>query len=289
MSATRGDIVNSTLKALRRALNDETRATVEGYVNNFYADICRMMPIKALRRQTEIDLSSSDYSSGMWLPSNLAGILNVTDVDDGFQYIERDRASIEQEDSSYRYYSYVPSSGPGYYGDDCNLLQGGTTFTSTDLIVDYTGDYIKFGNEPGLYLLSAIKTFSPAYYGPNLRENEFIIRPSLTEKIVAIDESEDEITDRSLYVDYWETPLPLYKDIDVPVLPSTRALELMVMKEALSVIGKRQLSSSSYDKDISAALDELRKLCPSVASAVRAKDVVNKVFTFSNNIFTERA
>jgi len=288
MSTSRGDIVASTLRALRRTLNDDDRAMVEGFVNKFYFSICREIPIKAFRRRAEIDLSSEDYDEGMWLPSNMAGVLRVNDQDDGFDYIERDRATVESEDSSYRYYSYVPSGGPAYYGDDATLGQGDTTFLSSDLLVDYTGEYIKFGNEPGLYLLSAIKTFSPAYYGPSLDNVEFVVRPASTEKVVCVDASEDEVTDREIYVDYWELPTPLYRDIDVPLLPSTRALELMVMKEALSIIGKRQLSSSSYDRDIESAMQGLRKLSPYPAPTVRAKDVVNKPFSFANNIFTDR-
>lgn len=288
MSATRGEIVGTTLRALRRTLSDDDRLSVEQYVNRFYFDICRSMPIKALRRRTTIDLSDSAYSTGMWLPSNMADVLRVVDVDDGFDYIERDRATVEGDESSYRFYTYVPSGDPEYYGDDLTVLQDSTTFTSTDLLVDYTDSYVKFGNEPGLYLLSAIKTFTPTYYGPNLREDNFVIRPTNTQKLVCVDAAEEEITDRSVYVDYWAIPAPLYKDSDVPLLPTTRALELMVMKEAMLIIGKRQLSSKSYNTDIDNALAELRKLCPSVAPPIRAKDVLNKTFSFDTDIFADR-
>ena len=289
MSATLGEIVNTTLRALRRTLNDEDRLSVEQYVNRFYFDICRSIPIKALRRRATIDLSDDDYSSGMWLPSNMADVLRVVDVDEGFDYIERDRATIEGDESSNRFYTYIPSGDPEYYGDDLRILKDSTSFTSTDLLVDYTGSYVKFGNEPGLYLLSAIKTFSPTYYGPNLTEDNFVIRPTNTQKLICVDASEDEITDRSVYVDYWSIPAPLYNSSDVPLLPTTRALELMVMKEAMLIIGKRQLSSKSYNDDIDSAMNELRKLCPSVAPPVRAKDVQNKTFSFDTNIFTDRS
>ena len=288
MSTTRGEIVETTLRALRRTLNDEDRLSVEQYVNRFYFDICRSIPIKALRRRATVDLSDSDYSFGMWLPSNMADVLRVMDVDDGFDYIERDRATIEADDSSYRHYTYIPSGDPEYYGDDLFVKQNSTTFTSEDLLVDYTGSYVKFGNEPGLYLLSAIKTFSPTYYGPNLSADNFVIRPTNTQKIVCVDPNEDALTDRSVYVDYWAMPAPLYNNSDVPLLPTTRALELMVMKEAMLIIGKRQLSSKSYNNDIDNALDELRKLCPTVAPVVRAKDVLNQTFSFDRNIFTDR-
>ena len=288
MSTSRGDIVTNTLRALRRTTSPDDRASVESYVNRFYADICKMVPIKSLRRRATVDLSDSAYSEGMWLPSNMAGVFRVKDVLDGFDYIERDRATVEDDNSSYRFYTYVPTSGPAFYGSDLELRKAGSTFTSTALTTDYTGSYVRFGNEPGLYLLSAIKTFTPIYYGPSLSQEEFEVRPASTEKLICIEPDEDAITDRSVYVDYWQLPTPLYRDFDVPLLPSTRALELMVMKEAMTIIGKRQLSANSYDRPIEAAMSELRKLCPSAAPVVRAKDIQGNPFSFSTNPFTER-
>ena len=289
MSATRGEIVEDTLRALRRTLSADDRLSVERYVNRFYFDICRAIPIKALRRRATIDLSSDDYSSGMWLPSNLADVIRVTNVDDGYDYIERDRATIESAESSYRYYTYIPSAGAEAYGEDLLVRQNSTSFTAASLLVDYTGSYIKFGNEPGLYLLSAIKTFTPTYYGPTLDQNEFVIRPTNTQKIICVEPDEDEVTNESIYVDYWEMPPPLYKDSDVPLIPSTRALELLVMKEAMLIIGKRQLSSKSYDGNIKSAMAELRKMCPTVVPPIVAKDVKGNTFSFADNIFTDRS
>jgi len=288
MSATRGDIVENTLRALRKTLNSEDRETVEGYCNRFYFDLCGLVPIKALRRRATINLSSGDYSDGMWLPSNMAGILRVFHVDDEYDFIDRDRAGIDYSEYSNRFYTYVPTDGPAHYGDDLFVRQAGTTFTSAGLATDYTGSYVKFGNEPGLYLLTAIKTFTPTYWGPGLSSSEFIIRPTNTEKIVCINGDEDEITDTEIYVDYWQYPVPIYKDNDAFLLPSTRALELMVMKEAMFVIGKRQLSSKTYDRDIQNAMDELQSLCPTTGGSVKAKDVQNKSFTFDQNPFTDR-
>lgn len=289
MSATRGEIVEDTLRALRRTLNADDRLSVERYVNRFYFDICRAIPIKALRRRATVDLSSDDYSSGMWLPSNLADVIRVANVDDGYDYIERDRATIESVESSYRYYTYIPSTGAEAYGEDLFVRQNSTSFTAPSLLIDYTGSYIKFGNEPGLYLLSAIKTFTPTYYGPTLDQNEFVIRPANTQKIICVEPDEDEVTDESVYVDYWEMPPPLYKDSDVPLIPSTRALELLVMKEAMLIIGKRQLSSKSYDSSIKSAMAELRKMCPTIVPPIVAKDVQGNTFSFSENIFTDRS
>jgi len=283
-----GNLVSTTLRALRRTGDKEDEATVKSFVNKFYFELCASIPIASLRRRTTVALSDSAYSEGMWLPSNMSGMFRVKDVTDGFDYINRDRAAVTPEEATDLCYTYVPSDDPSFVGSDCYLIKGRTAFTSSSLTTDYTGDYVKFGGEPGYYLLSAIKTFSPTYQGDNLDGAEFVIRPRGTQKLVCLDADGDAITDLSVYVDYWEYPQPLYQDTDMPLLPSTRALELLVMKESMSVIGKRQLSSTTFRAEIEEAMNELRKMSPAPEQPRVARDKNHNVFTFADNIFTDR-
>ena len=285
---TRGEIVSTTLRALRRGGSEEDKKTVESFVNKFYFELCALVSVSALRRRATVDLSSTDYSSGMWLKANMSGLYRVQDVDDGFDYINRDRAVVTPDENAYLFYSYVPSSDPAFVGSDGYLQNNALVFTSDSLTTDYTGDYIKFGSEPGYYLLSAIKTFSPTYWGDNMDSGSFVIRPRGTQKLICLDQDGDEITDRSVYVDYCEYPPPLYLDIDVPLLPSSRALELQVMKEAMIVIGKRQSAGNALDKEIEKAVNELKKLSPPPQAPSVARDRFNKVFSFDSQIFTDR-
>jgi hypothetical protein len=287
MSVSRGDIVSTTLRALRRTGDENDKATVESFVNRFYFELCAAIPVSALRRRVEVDLASADYSDGMWLPANMSGLLRVKDVEDGFDYINRDRAAVTPEENTNLCYTYVPSDDPAYIGDDAVVQKGGTTFES-ELADDHTGEYIKFASEPGYYLLTAAKTFTPTYWGRNIETEDFVIRPRGTQKLVCLDADSEEITDTSVYVDYWEYPQPLYQDTDCPLLPSTRALELLVMKESMSVIGKRQLSSATFRAEIDDAMNELRKMSPSPNPPQVARDRFNKVFTFATNIFGDR-
>ena len=285
---TTGELRDDVLRALRRTNSEDDKNMVMRFINRFYFSICRSIPIKELRRRITVDLSSATYSSGMWLKSNMADILRVVDVTDEFEYVPRDRASINADETSNRFYDYIPSGDALFTGSDAEVLQGRTTFTSSSLTADHTGEYVKFGSEPGFYLLSAINTFSPTYWGETLHESDFVIRPVGTRKLVCLDAENDEITDLSVYVDYWELPPPLYKDTDVPLLPSTRALELMVMKEAMIIIGKRQLSANSFDKDIKDAMIELSKLNPPPETILRPRDNQNATFTMATNMFTDR-
>jgi len=283
-----GNLVSTTLRALRRTGDKDDEKTVKSFVNKFYFELCASIPVASLRRRCTIDLSSSDYSDGMWLKSNMSGLFRVKDVDDGFDYINRDRAAVTPDETTNLCYTYVPSDDPSFVGRDCYLVKGRTSFTSDSLTADYTGDYVKFGGESGYYLLSAIKTFSPTYQGDNLDSAEFVIRPRGTQKLVCLDADGDEVTDLSVYVDYWEYPQPLYQDTDMPLLPSTRALELLVMKEAMSVIGKRQLSSTTFRAEIEEAMNELRRMSPAPSPPQVARDKNNRVFTFATNIFQDR-
>ena len=283
-----GNLVSTTLRALGSTGDKDDEATVKSFVNKFYFELCAAIPIAPLRRRITVDLSDSDYSEGMWLPSNMSGLFRVKDVDDGFDYINRDRAAVTPDEATDLCYTYVPSDDARYYGTDFYVFKGGTTFTSDLLTTDYTGEYAKFAGEPGYYELTAIKTFTPKYWGNNLDGVDFVIRPRGTQKIVCLDADGDAITDLSVYVDYWEYPQPLYQDVDMPLLPSTRALELLVMKESMSVIGKRQLSSTTFRAEIKEAMDELVKMSPAPEQPRVARDKNNQVFTFSTNIFTDR-
>ena len=287
MSVCMGELVSDTLRALRRTGSEEDKASVERMVNRFYYDICRSIPVKELRRRIEVDLSDEDYDNGMWLPSNLADILRVKDVDDDFDYIHRDRAAVDDVERSWRYYDYIPTDGALASGEDAIVQKGATTFTSA-MTDDHTGEYIKFGKEPGFYLLTAAKTFTPAYNGKRLDQANYVIRPMGTRKIICLDKTGDEETGNSIYVDYWEMPPPLYLETDMPLLPSTRALELYVMREAMLIIGKRTLSATTFERDIDKAMADLRRLNPVVSAPLHARDVMGEIFQLNTDPFGER-
>jgi hypothetical protein len=219
---------------------------VKGLVQHEYFSLCRKHSWAGLRRMTTIDFDGAT-STGMWLPANMFGIDAVRDEDNGFIFWHRNRDELEPDETGYRYMTYRSSQTAAFDEEDLILRQEGTTFQSALLTADgtdYTGDYVKFGTEPGFYLLSGALAFGPAYWGPNMTQKRFIIRPKETERMVIYDPDETVLLDRTVEVYYWEAPEPLYRDEDVPTLPSADLLELKVLRRLPEARERRPVSQS---------------------------------------------
>ena len=289
MITVAGTIIDNVMESLKRVGDKAAEKKVWGFLNRFYFEMAAERSWAMLRKTLSLDFSSASYSDGLWLPSDLAGIDRIRDDDDGFDYVRRDGSEIEPDEEAYRYNAYVPDSDSLFYGTDANVKNMETTLVSASLgSADHTGEYIRFGSLYGFYKLTAALTFTPAFYGENQQEVEFHIRPRGTQKLILYDPHEEEITDRDVTVHYWAFPTPLYRKSDVIMLPSTRALELMVTKEALVVILKRQLSAGTYDDEIKAAKDESARLNPDFQRSPSPRNVHNELFDCSKNPFGRR-
>jgi hypothetical protein len=284
-----GEMVGNVLSALRRASSPEDVRAVWRMLNKFYFQLASMRSWRALRLKLEVSFVSAT-EAGVWLPANLLGVDRVRDVDDGTEYMPRDLADTMEAEDIYRYALLVPTDDPLFTGTDLILQKKGTTFQSTQLAAtDHTGAYVRFGSEPGLYKLSAAKTFAPAYNGTSITSGAFSIRPKGTQKMVLYDPQEELVDDASVDIYYWQMPTPLYLDTDVPLFPADRALELMVMREALSVIAKRQLSSAAYQRDVDDAVAQSIKDDGGNPRAFRPRTKANSPFSFDRtDYFTER-
>lgn len=285
-----GEIVDSTLRALRRVGSDQDTLHVYRILNKHYFSLCSEFSFIDWRRELSIDFTDAADDTGLWLPANLFGIDRVRDGEADFEFYPRDRADIEPDEPGYRYNRYVPDDGPLVFGEDAVVSSGTQAFTSTSLgAADHTDEYIKFGREPGFYKLTAALTFTPKYYGPDLSEVEYRIRPEGTQKMVIYDPDEQVLDDRTVTVYYWIAPTALYHESDPIVLPHSRALELLVMREAMQVIGKGQLKANTYTSEIDEARAELLRLNPSFPRSGRARDVNNNIFEMKNVPFQRRS
>ncbi|MBU0677126.1 MAG: hypothetical protein KJ626_03340, partial [Verrucomicrobia bacterium] len=74
------------------------------------------------------------------------------------------------------------------------------------------GEYVKFGSEPGAYLLTAEKSIAPAAYrGPRIDNDWIQVRPPSTRRISLTDGLGDRIG-ATATVHYWVYPEPLYME-----------------------------------------------------------------------------
>lgn len=279
-------IVDNILDVCRGSADSGFESKVMRLINNKYFELCRKTSWRNLRTRLTLDFSASD-EYGLWLPPDVFGVDMVRDTD-GVEFIERDRADIEADEYAYKYYRYTGSTSPLLYDVDVAISQGGDSFTSVavDALVaagtSVEDEYVRFGTELGYYKITGDTSpygIMPTYYGPEQAEGDIRVRPEETERMVILDASEDTLLDRSVYVDYWKAPMPLYRDSDFILLPSATVLELMVLRELPEAKALRPVSSG----EIEDALAEAKRLNPMFARSGNPRDKHNNIFDFSTS------
>ena len=294
---TAGRLVNDVLNAMSRHGDEDSIRKVWDILRLELNEMCREFSVSELRTKTTIDFSSSSYSTGMLLPSNLAGIDMVRDSD-GLEYIERNRADIENKEYMYRYYRYNTSADGLFFGTDGIVSNGGSAFTSASLvtrIADTTtdpdavdGEWVRFGEEESWYLMSTDTSpfsFTPVYYGPPITQGDFYVRPPETQRIVLLDKAEDALTERSVDVHYWTYPRGIYRPSDRIPLASTEALTLRILRRMPEAKDRRPVNQNEVDK----AMDKLKKLTPNFPRSPAARGEDNQPIDFDTNPFDTRS
>lgn len=285
-----GQIVQDTLTALRRETNQKYDANVRRWVNQAYFELAELHSWHALRSTVTIDFTTATDETGLYLPGNLIGIDVVKD-EHGTEFVRRDQAGVEVDEWGWRYAAYHPEFTSLFYADDAGIVQGSNTVTS-DLLaaetVDYTDEWIRFGTDPTMYQLSSNTAFSPDYNGPTLDEVEFHIRPPECQKLILFDSGESALTDRSATVYYWRSPLPLYRDSDMMLLPSSRPIILMVLIKVIGTVSRKEMQADRYRGELKDALAESKRLNPDFPRKSLARDKHNRLFEARNNIFGRR-
>lgn len=279
-------IMDTILDAALARENDTIRDRADRLLQSEYFKLCKKYSWVKLRQTVQIDFSDMSDETGLWLPSNMAGIDEIRDEDDGFVYYPRGRQDIDPDDIVYRYYLYNPNVEPVQVVEDAVVVKGATTFTSTELgATDYTDDYIKIGNELGYYLLTAAKTFEPTYNGPVQDHKRIQFRPPETQKLVTLDRAEDVLTNNTVNVYYWKSPMPLYLDDEVSILPLDDILILSVLRQIPEAKARRPVSQGELKDE----LEKTLALNPSFPQTPDPRDRHNKMFKMdSTNMYGDR-
>lgn len=278
-----GQIVENVLRAANRTTSQEKRAEIWRLLNAMYFQLCREHPFSSLRSSVDLDFRTAD-DDGLWLPSDLFGIRRVYDVENEAEFLHIDSSEVDPEEEGYRYYTQRGSDTDLFYSEDMSVNKGESALTCDDLTEDYTGKHITLGSEFGYYVLATAKAFTPTYYGPTLDGKELRIRPRDTEKLVIVDDSEEMLTDRTVTVHYWKAPQPLYRDSDMPCIPSANVLELMVLQVTPEARARRPVSQADVDE----AKRLAKMLNPDNPRSAKPRDIHNKRFTLTGGGYGSR-
>lgn len=293
-----GMIVDDVLNYMHAQEDKVQRARVWRVLNLQYFELCAKYSWKNLRATTALDFTTVSDETGLYIPSDVAGVDMVRDDDDDFEFVERNQADIEPDESGYRYYRYRPSESDLYYGSDLSLTSGDSSFTSASLTAAITAgspatvlnQYVRFGSELGMYKITnntSPYTFTPAYYGPSLEgtdEGTFTIRPHTTEKLIIMDAAEEILEDRTVNLYYWKLPRPLYRDQDPILLPTSEALKLKVLRELPEAKVLRPVS----ENELKNATEEALRMNPDFIRSSNPRDRHNSIFSFGTCPFKER-
>jgi hypothetical protein len=298
---TKSEIIENVLVAIRKTKDASFRLMVEQFLQKQVFMVSEMHSFHKLRQVIELDLTDSGELpyQGVWLPSNLAGIDVVRD-EDGRDLVRRDEAHIDPDENTFRFFTYVPSMNPLFVGDDLLADQGVGHFQSAQLDaaissdpdLDPVGEWCRFNTEYGFYQITENDggqyKIAPVYHGQSLSQVHFEVRPRGTQKLVVVKPNEDQVISGKVRVYYWTYHPPLHLDSDVIMFPHAGLVESIVLREALNNLGRRQLSSDKYIRDINEAWIVTRRLNPAFPRQTGPRGRDNKTFEMNRSLFRRR-
>ena len=239
-----------------RLHDQDTQAIIHRICQEHYYNLCGKTDWEVLRRTTEVTLDATE-TDGVYLPSNLIDITSVLSEDNERQYFPCKESQQLFGEAKYRWFNpdcaVTPLENPV---QGINISQNATTFTAkTAFSADHTGEYVRFDAEPGLYEITKSSatfktmTITPSYKGDKITNKSCVVRPEQTRKICLINTVGTLIAD-TVTVHYWEYPEPLYQKYQVPILPTTRALELLTLITILGTMDKKRTEANEYKDEL---------------------------------------
>lgn len=277
-----GDFISKILKTTRRENDAVVIERARMLMRQHYYNIAQRQSWQLMRQKMTLDFTDAAADGTLWLPTNLIGIDRVRD-EDRYEYYPRDRHDVEPDDAGFRYAKWRGSNSPLFYGDG-TIAQGASDFTCSDLTDDYTGYWVDFGTSE-YFELTAIKTFTPKYWGPTQTANAKItVRPIRTEVMAIYDEDEELLIDREVTVYYWAYPPQLWKDDDEILLPDHTWLELLVFRDLPEAKERRPVNQ----REIDAAEAKCMMLNPAFPRERQTRDRRNRPLALDAGMFGRR-
>ena len=288
---TRYDILNEAAARVG-SRNDAGLLSLLGrFLNKVLVSISESHSFHNLRRTQIVDLSEQSEvagQEGLWLPGNVAGVDGVQDLNTGRFFVPRDTV-VADELHMPRYTVYNPGLAPLFFADDLMISKGATSFTSPTLDADggdYTGEWVRFHREPGLYHLVGPKEIGEVYNGEQISQGDLVIRPSTTKKIVMRSAYDSVIKSGSANIHYHIYHPPMYRDSDVLLIPFPEYVSLLVAQHAVGNLSRRD--RNAWRDEIEEKRREVVRLNPSFHPPSIPKDRIGRVVDPANVQYVRR-
>ena len=264
---TKYDIINEAAATIGSRTSPDDMKRLERLLNKILVSLSERYSFHLLRRKVTLNLSNSSTTvgqEGLWLPANMAGVDAVQDVDTGVYYVRRESDAIGTiEVGMPRYSVYSAGLAPLFWADDLRIDRGSNTISSVLLDqngTDYTGEWVRLGNEPQVYKLAGPRLLSDRYWGESLSYADITIRPASQKKLIIHDNHKEQLKSGTINVYYWIYHPLMYRDSDELLLPHPRLVELMMIKEAKGSLSRR--ARDPLNAEIDDAWKETSRLNP---------------------------
>lgn len=254
-------IVWETLQEAMRLYSDDDLSQLKKRTNAAYFRLCEMADWQRTRRSVSITAAGS--TDGVLLPADLIGVLAVRDSD-FYEYQPCDEQDMGA-DYPYPRRSYAfrqAAVEPLYAGKAFTIAKDSATFSATPAVTAaMVGEYMRFDTDPGYYKIVSTTTLATTYRGPDIQSKVYVVRPATARRIILYDDA-GALASGTFTVHYWAYPEPLWQEWQLPVIPSVRALELLVTIDALGTKEKQEKTADNYRAEFREELSRMRNMNP---------------------------
>lgn len=254
-----------------RLFGQDDLSTIQRRTQASYYRLCEMTDWQRLRRN--MTFTAAAGASGAILPADLIGIVAVRDAD-GNQYdpCEEQNATGDGRYPRRAWFYRQEAVEPLYAGKSITIAKDSISFTASPAVTSaMIGEYMRVGTDPGYYKIASTTTLATRYRGPDIEAKSYVVRPPTTRRLCITDVDGD-LTGGTYQVFYWAYPEPLWQDWQVPLLPSTRAVELLAIIDCMGTIDKQEKAADNYRQEFIAELSRMQSQNPKFSPPVPPKD-----------------
>lgn len=251
---TAGMIYKVVSDAMRAdGLDDE--AAIKLTCQMAYYEIWGMLPWDAGRRKVSVTLSAT---AGVVLPADMVGIESVRNPATGAVFMPGAQWGAGVRPT---WFFLNSTFDPLALLDRVSVSNTANVWTGGTWDAAYIGEYIRFGDQSGIYKITADHTFTPRYYGPKLDGVTGAVRPAGTKSMACTDEYGAQVSGaHDVY--YWTYPPPLFDESQDILLPASRALELLTLIRMIGGKDRRDTVAQKYQDEYPRALSDLKAMNP---------------------------